>query len=290
MAKEYLDKSGLSYFWGKLKAYFQEKLVSGTNMKTINNESVLGSGNISISSGVTGVKGNSESSYRTGNVNITAGNVGAVPTSRTVNSKALSSDITLGASDVSAVALSDKYTRSSAGTLDWTNTTEGDQKVIAKSALAFWNGAYSGTSSNIAYCNKGAFGTLATKNSLSASDVGAVPTSRTVNGKALSSNISLSASDVSAVPLATMPRGRSMVSTVPSGGQLTLTNTDIGGSSSAKIQFALAIPQYGSGVTIKHNFDASTTTGCVLNFYKADGSAYSGAMRYFLITFPNSWG
>ena len=35
---------------------------------------------------------------------------------------------------------------------------------------------------------------------LSASDVGAVPTSRTVNSKALSSNITLSASDVSAVP------------------------------------------------------------------------------------------
>lgn len=51
---------------------------------------------------VTGVKGNSESTYRTGNVNITAANVGAVPTTRTVNSKALSSDITLTASDVGA--------------------------------------------------------------------------------------------------------------------------------------------------------------------------------------------
>lgn len=39
--------------------------------------------------------------------------------------------------------------------------------------------------------------------SLSASDVGAVPTTRTVNGKALSSNITLSASDVSALPSTT---------------------------------------------------------------------------------------
>ena len=38
----------------------------------------------------------------------------------------------------------------------------------------------------------------------SASDVGAVPTTRTVNGKALSSNISLTAADVGAVP----PSGR----------------------------------------------------------------------------------
>ena len=49
MAKKYLDNTGLTYLWGKLKAYFQPKLVSGTNIKTINNQSVLGSGNISIS-------------------------------------------------------------------------------------------------------------------------------------------------------------------------------------------------------------------------------------------------
>ena len=40
--------------------------------------------------------------------------------------------------------------------------------------------------------------------SLSASDVGAVPTARTVNGKALSSNITLSASDVGALPSASL--------------------------------------------------------------------------------------
>lgn len=49
----YLDNTGLLYFWSKLKTYlttnFQAKLVSGTNIKTINNNSLLGSGNISIS-------------------------------------------------------------------------------------------------------------------------------------------------------------------------------------------------------------------------------------------------
>ena len=48
MAKKYLDYTGTAYFWSKLKAYFQEKLVSGTSIKTINNESVLGSGDITI--------------------------------------------------------------------------------------------------------------------------------------------------------------------------------------------------------------------------------------------------
>lgn len=51
MAKEYLDKAGLTYLWSKLKDYFQVKLVSGTNIKTINNNSLLGSGNITISGG-----------------------------------------------------------------------------------------------------------------------------------------------------------------------------------------------------------------------------------------------
>ena len=50
------------------------------------------------------VKGNSEGTYRTGDVNITAANVGAVPTTRTVNSKALSSNISLTYTDVGAAA------------------------------------------------------------------------------------------------------------------------------------------------------------------------------------------
>lgn len=54
-----------------------------------------------------------------------------------------------------AVALTDKYTRSSAGDLNWTSTADGDAKVIAKSALAFWNGAYSGNSSNLSKCSTG---------------------------------------------------------------------------------------------------------------------------------------
>lgn len=60
MAKKYLDSNGLSHLWSKLKAYFQQKLVSGTNIKTINNQSLLGSGNISISGGSGGGSGDME--------------------------------------------------------------------------------------------------------------------------------------------------------------------------------------------------------------------------------------
>lgn len=50
---------------------------------------------------------------------LTTGLAGAVPTSRTVNSKALSSDITLSASDVGAVS-----STTTVGTIDFTNCTE----------------------------------------------------------------------------------------------------------------------------------------------------------------------
>lgn len=104
------------------------------------------SGNVDIASGA---------KYKINGSDLSASDVGAVPTSRTVNSKALSSNITLTASDVSAISTSDKYTRSSAGDLQWTNQTDGDAKVMAKSGVAFWNGAYNGSSSNLKYSVNG---------------------------------------------------------------------------------------------------------------------------------------
>ena len=79
---KYLDNLGLSHLIGLIKTALSGKqatLVSGTNIKTINNQSLLGSGNIDVSASgaVTGVKGDFESAYRTGNVNLTAANIGA---------------------------------------------------------------------------------------------------------------------------------------------------------------------------------------------------------------------
>lgn len=48
---KFLDYNGLQYFWSKLKVLFQSKqdtLVSGTNVKTIGGQSILGSGNIQV--------------------------------------------------------------------------------------------------------------------------------------------------------------------------------------------------------------------------------------------------
>lgn len=51
---KYLDSGGLSHLIDKIKTLVgtkQDTLVSGTNIKTINNESLLGSGNISVGGG-----------------------------------------------------------------------------------------------------------------------------------------------------------------------------------------------------------------------------------------------
>lgn len=55
-------------------------------------------------------------------------------------------------------------TLSNTGSSGWVNQSTDDGYVPTMSFMAFWNGAYSGSGSNLAYCNKGAFGTAATKN------------------------------------------------------------------------------------------------------------------------------
>ena len=61
-----------------------------------------------------------------------------------------------------------------------------------------------------------------TKPTYTASEVGAVPTTRTVNNKALSENISLTASDVGAVPITRTVNGKAL------SGNITLNAGDVG--------------------------------------------------------------
>lgn len=130
----------------------------------------------------------------------TASEVGAVPTSRTVNGKALSANITLSASDVSALPSS---TSIPSKTSDLTN----DSGFLT---------SYTETDPTVPSWAK-----ASSKPSYTASEVGAVPTSRTVNGKALSANITLSASDVSALPSSTV------IPSMPSDVGITYGDTDL---------------------------------------------------------------
>lgn len=82
MASKFLDYSGLSYLWGKLKVLLagkQDTLVSGTNIKTVNGVTVLGTGNVqNLWYGTsTTAKGTQTKvvTTTTGNFTLTAGNM-----------------------------------------------------------------------------------------------------------------------------------------------------------------------------------------------------------------------
>lgn len=63
-------------------------------------------------------------------------------------------------------AITGKQTRTltASGPSGWTDAATDQGFVPDMAFMAYWNGAYSGGSSNLAYCNRGAFGTIVTKN------------------------------------------------------------------------------------------------------------------------------
>ena len=82
-----------------------------------------------------------------------------------------------------AITYTKSYTKkslSAVGTSGWTNASIDGNIIPDMSFIAYWNGAYGGTSSNLAYCNKGAFGSFAIKNSLAFSELTSKPT--TISG------------------------------------------------------------------------------------------------------------
>lgn len=82
-----------------------------------------------------------------------------------------------------AITYTKSYTKKSlsvVGTSGWTNASIDGNIIPDMSFIAYWNGAYSGTSSNLAYCKKGAFGSFAIKNSLAFSELTSKPT--TISG------------------------------------------------------------------------------------------------------------
>ena len=76
----------------------------------------------------------------------------------------------------------------SKGNLGWTSSTN-DVMPITSNTLAYWDGSFNSShNSNLTYCTKGEFGTMATKNSLSASDIPSHAASATTYGAGSSSN------------------------------------------------------------------------------------------------------
>ena len=61
----------------------------------------------------------------------------------------------------------DVINNTSIGALGWNSggaTNTNNLRILNVNTLAYWNGAYSNTTSNLAYCNKGAFGNIITTN------------------------------------------------------------------------------------------------------------------------------
>ncbi|MCM1356907.1 MAG: hypothetical protein NC212_10950 [Staphylococcus sp.] len=84
------------------------------------------------------------------------------------------------------------YSRNSVGDIGWSGS---QSQLISGAAIAFWNGAYSGVSSNLQYCDRGRFGTMVTKN---AGDY--LPISGgTLNFGAANSNLNLNTTNASEV-------------------------------------------------------------------------------------------
>lgn len=135
---------------------------------------------------ITGVKGSAETAYRTGNVNITATNIGLGNVDNT-------SDTSKPISTATQTALDGKQATitGAATTITGSNLTANRALVSNSSGKV---AASAVTSTELGYLD-GVTSAIQTQLN------GKVPASRTVNGKALSSNITLSASDVGSLPI-----------------------------------------------------------------------------------------
>ncbi len=124
----------------------------------------------------------------------TADQVGAVPTSRTVNGKALSSDIVLSAQDVKARPAEWTPTASDVDAVPTSRTVNGkplsENITLTASDVAARPSTWMPSASDV--------GARPVDWVPSADQVGAVPVTRKVNGKPLSSDITLTAEDVGA--------------------------------------------------------------------------------------------
>lgn len=75
-------------------------------------------------------------------------------------------------------------TLSANGDSGWSSLATAQTMLPDMAFIAYWNGAYNGTSSNLAYCNKGAFGTIVTKNveAIAPTYTSSEPTTNTYEG------------------------------------------------------------------------------------------------------------
>lgn len=222
----------------------QAALVSGTNIKTINNQSLLGSGNISISGGSGGggdenvieaITFNGAAVPVTDKTAAITASIPAEVTESTVSGWGFTKNTGTYSKPSGGIPATDlaSAVQTSLGKADTAlqSFTESDPVFTASAAhgigstdISNWNGKYTKPSGGIPKTDLAiavqtslgkadtalqnytetdptvpSWAKASSKPSYTASEVGAVPTTRTVNGKALSANVTLTASDVGAV-------------------------------------------------------------------------------------------
>lgn len=196
------------------------------------------------------------------NITLTYSDVSAVPATRTVNGKALSSDITLTYSDVSAVPTT-RTINSKALSSDITLTAS-DLGITITSL-----GGVPTTRTVNGYA-------LSSNITLTYTDVGAVPTSRTINSKALSSNITLTASDlgITITSLGGVPTTRT-INGYDLSANRTLTYADVGAVPTSRTVNGLALT---GNITLTAAILGITTTslGAVPTSRTINGTAMTG--------------
>ena len=218
-AAKNITASNISTWNGK-----QDALVSGTNIKTVNNTSLLGSGNVAVQETLvsgTNIKTiNGNDLLGSGNIVIQGGGGSTVSYTQTQTSGNELGTITI---DGTASKI---Y-----------SPTETDPTVPS------WAKASS-------------------KPSYTASEVGAVPTTRTVNNKALSSDVTLNASDVGAQP--TLVSGTN-IKTVNNESLLGSGNITIQGGAGADVtQVSITVANWNATTTCTKTVTGVTTSNSVI--------------------------
>ncbi|WP_368350115.1 phage tail protein [Pectobacterium peruviense] len=202
--------------------------------RTVNSKAL--SADISLSAGDVGAYTKAETDTRVAAATTAANNAataaanantnanGRVPSGRTVNSKALSADISLSAGDVGAYTKAETDTRVAAATTAANNAataaanantnangrvpsgrTVNSKALSADISLSAGDvGAYTKaeTDTRVAAATTAANNAATAAANANTNANGRVPSGRTVNSKALSADISLSAGDVGALPIA----------------------------------------------------------------------------------------
>lgn len=162
--------------------------------------------------------------------------------------------------------------RSNALTVDWSGNVN-----IASGAKYKINGTA------LSAANVGAVPTTRTVNSkalsadisLSASDVGAVPATRTVNSKALSADISLDASDVGAVPTTRKVNNKALSA------DISLTASDVGAVPTTRdADYVTDAGTSGSWTYRKWN-SGKIEAWCGYSFASAASTAWTSPIRYW---------